>query len=202
MARTRRSWKVRAKARSRAWTWRWRRNPLRRRSDRMEAWIVLATWVFVLLAGVVAGRTAAAAADHAVAVRNAHAHPVQAVQVEDAARAPQGVPEYSDGSVWAKVSWTVAGVTHTGLTKVEPGQRAGTAVTVWTSRGGELVARPVGDDQARVQARLVGSLVGACAAGGMLVCGLFARGRLDRRRMEEWDREWESVGPRWRRTIG
>ncbi|GAA3785312.1 hypothetical protein GCM10022206_26410 [Streptomyces chiangmaiensis] len=182
--------------------WRWRRNPLRRRSDRLEAWIVLVTWVFVLLAGVLAGWAAAGAADHAVAVRNARAHPVQAVLTEDAARTPQGVPEYSDGSVWAKVSWTVAGVTRTGLTRVGPGQKAGTTVTVWTSRGGELVSKPVGAAQARLQAELVGSLAGAGAAGGVLVCGRFARGRLERRRMQAWDREWESVGPRWRRTIG
>jgi hypothetical protein len=29
-----------------------------------------------------------------------------------------------------------------------------------------------------------------------------ARRRLERQRMRAWDREWESVGPRWRRTTG
>ncbi|MGN5377661.1 hypothetical protein ACQ4WX_07880 [Streptomyces lasalocidi] len=34
--------------------WRWRSNPLRRHSDVIEAWIILATWVFALLCGAVA----------------------------------------------------------------------------------------------------------------------------------------------------
>lgn len=35
--------------------WRWRRNPLRLRSDLVEAWIMLVTWVFALVGGLLAG---------------------------------------------------------------------------------------------------------------------------------------------------
>jgi hypothetical protein len=187
---------------ARVWLWRWRRNPLLRRSDRLEAWIVLATLVFVALAGVVAGHAAAAAVEHGLAVHSARSHPVRAVLTENAAVAPQAVPEYSDGTVWAKVRWTAAGAAHTGLVKVEPGLRSGTPVTVWTDRSGRLVSRPATADQVRMQSLLVGSLVGLGAGSGVLVCGWLARGRLERQRMRAWDREWESVGPRWRRTTG
>lgn len=182
--------------------WRWRRNPLLRRSDRLEAWIVLATWVFVLLAGVVAGRTTAAAVAHELTVRSATAHPVRAVLTQSTPGAPQAVPEYGDGSIWARARWTAAGTAHTGLVRTAPGLRAGTQVTVWTDRAGDLVPRPATSHQIRMQSLLVGSLVGLGGGGGMLLCGLLARGRLDARRMEALDREWESVGPRWRRTIG
>lgn len=35
------------------WLWRWRRNPLRRRSDALEAWIMLTAWAFTVLGGAV-----------------------------------------------------------------------------------------------------------------------------------------------------
>src|SRR5262245_57041990 len=41
------------------WLWRWRRNPLRRRSDALEAWIVLAVWSVTVIGGVLAGLAAA-----------------------------------------------------------------------------------------------------------------------------------------------
>jgi hypothetical protein len=186
---------------TRVWLWRWRRNPLLRRSDRLEAWIVLVTWLFVLLAGVLAGRAAAGAVEHQLAVRAARLHTVQAVLTEDPARSAQSVPAY-DGSVWAKVRWSAADGPHTGLAKVAPGAKPGAQVTVWTDRAGHLVARPATGSEARAQAWLVGALAAGGAAGGVLVCGRWARGRLDRQRMRAWDREWECVGPRWRRRAG
>lgn len=164
---------------------------------------MLVTWLFVLLAGVLAGRAAAQALDDGLAARRAHSYAAQAVLTENAATSPQAVPEYSDGSVWAKVRWTaVDGSTHTGLVKAAPGLKAGAPITVWTDRAGALVSRPVTEGQAGRQAVLVGVLVGIGAAGGVLVCGRLVNGLLDRRRMEQWDREWAQVGPRWRRTIG
>ncbi|MEU6321606.1 hypothetical protein [Streptomyces sp. NPDC047009] len=187
---------------ARVWLWRWRRNPLLRRSDRLEAWLLLVTGVFVVLFGVLAGWAATHAVEHELAVRGARSHPVRAVLAEDAARAPRAVPAYGGGSVWAKVHWRAAGAEHTGLAQVQPGLRTGTSVTVWTGRDGELVSRPATEAQARVQAQIVGSLTGIGAAGVVLAGQGAARRRLERHRMRAWDREWESVGPRWRRTTG
>ncbi|MFF3905601.1 hypothetical protein ACFYZJ_06215 [Streptomyces sp. NPDC001848] len=183
---------------TRVWLWRWRRNPLLRRSDRLEAWIVLVTWLLVLLAGVLAGRAAAGAVEHGLAVRAARSHPVRAVLIQDAVWSPKDVPAYADGGAWAKVRWSAPGGPHTGLVKVEPGLKAGAAVTVWTDRDGDPVSRPATGAETRLQASLVGTIVGSGAAGGVLACGWLARGRLERQRMEQWAREWECVGPRWR----
>ncbi|MFF0065738.1 hypothetical protein ACFYRC_30155 [Streptomyces sp. NPDC005279] len=57
---------MRETKRARARGWRWRRNPLRRRSDAVEAWIVLVTWVLALIAGAVAGGVAAYSVDQAI----------------------------------------------------------------------------------------------------------------------------------------
>lgn len=184
------------------WLWRWRRNSLSRRSDRVEAWAVLVTWVFVLLAGVFAGQAAAGAVRDGLAARRVQTSPVRAVLAEDAAKRPQATP-YTDGAVWAKVRWTAAdGSTRTGLATVGAGSRAGSATIVWTDRTGELVPKPATAAEARLQASLVGTLAGLGAAGGVLAGGWLVRGRLERQRMQAWDREWEQVGPRWRRTIG
>ncbi|MGW1162369.1 Rv1733c family protein [Streptomyces sp. NPDC002513] len=185
-----------------AWLWRWRRNPLRRSSDRLEAWLVLGIWAFVLLAGVLGGRTAAGAVDQSLAAHRARSHAARAVLTQDAARTPAELPGHIDGGTWAKVRWTVSGAPHTGLVKVTPDAKAGAAITVWTDPSGDLVSRPASADQARAQARFVGALAGMGAAGGVLVCGRLLRRRLDRRRMAAWDREWEWVGPQWRRTAG
>jgi len=169
----------------------------------VEAWIILVTWLFAVLAGVFAGWTAAAAVDHGLAARRASAHRVPAVLTEDAGTAPQAVPEYSDGTVWAHVRWSTAdGSTHTALARVEPGLKTGAQVAVWTDGTGALVSRPATEEQGRLEVSLIGTLVGLGAAGGVLACGRLPRARLDRQRIQAWDREWEQVGPRWRRTTG
>ncbi|MFD1659268.1 hypothetical protein ACFSL4_13910 [Streptomyces caeni] len=184
------------------WLWRWRRNSLRRRSDRVEAWIVLVTWFFVLLAGAFAGQAAAGAVQDGLDARRAQSSPVRAVLAEDAAKRPQTTP-YADGAVWAQVRWTAAdGSARTGLAKVGADSKAGSTTTVWTDRTGELVPRPATAAEARLQALLLGALAGLGAAGGVLAGGWLVRGRLERRRLQAWDREWEQIGPRWRRTIG
>jgi hypothetical protein len=44
--------------------WRWRRNPLRRRSDVVEAWLLLAAWTIALVSGLIVGLLTADAVGH------------------------------------------------------------------------------------------------------------------------------------------
>ncbi|MGW3354390.1 Rv1733c family protein [Streptomyces bungoensis] len=183
--------------------WRWRRNPLRRRSDVVEAWIVLATWILVLLGGVLAGAAAAQATDASFAARRTQVHSVSAVLTDDAAQAPPAASGLENGRVWAAVRWTDQhGATHTGQAKVFAGAPAGTRVTVWTDRGGRLVSAPVRGAEATLQTVLTGALVAPPAAAAVWAAGWAVRTRLMRRRLAEWDAEWKQVGPEWRNYSG
>ncbi|GGW77378.1 hypothetical protein GCM10010503_64100 [Streptomyces lucensis JCM 4490] len=178
--------------------WRWRRNPLRRHSDVVEAWVVLVTWILVLVGGVLAGVLAAQATDAAFAARRAQLHQVSAVLTDGAVKTPPASTGYDDGRVWAAVRWTDKdGSVHTGRTKVFPGAPGGSRVTVWTDRAGRVVAAPVTGAAAGLQSALTGVLVAPSAGAAVWAAGWFVRGRLIRRRMAEWDEEWKQIGPRW-----
>ncbi|ANP53234.1 hypothetical protein AVL59_30170 [Streptomyces griseochromogenes] len=184
------------------WLWRWRRNPLRRRADVVEAWVVLAAWLLTVLAGVLAGLAASGSVEHGLARERADWHPAVARVV---AQAP-GKPAASGAGgerVWAEVRWTVAdGSAHTGQARVAPGSTAGAAVAVWTDPRGHLVTRPTTASEAAFRATLIGSMVGVGAAAVPFVGGTVLRGRLERRRMDRWDAEWARLGPQWGRMTG
>lgn len=183
------------------WLWRWRRNPLRRRADVVEAWVVLAAWLLTVLVGVLAGLTAARSVEHGLARERAAWHPAVARVV---AKAPGSATSAGGGErVWAEVRWTVAdGSAHTGQARVAPGSKAGTPVTVWTDPQGHLVTRPTTASEATFRATFIGGLVGASAATVPFIGGLVLRGRLERRRMSHWDAEWARLGPQWGRMTG
>ncbi|MCX4418719.1 Rv1733c family protein [Streptomyces mirabilis] len=183
--------------------WRWRRNPLRRHSDVVEAWIVLATWICALSGGTLAGAAAAQATDSSFAARQAQVHAVSAVLTDDAARTALGGSGYDDGRVWAVVRWTTAdGAVHTDRAKVLPGAPAGTGITVWTDHTGRVVSAPVTGAAATLQAALTGALVAPSAGAAVWTAGWVVRSRLVRRRMAAWDQEWKQVGPRWGNLSG
>ncbi|MFJ9735412.1 hypothetical protein ACIRUL_29400 [Streptomyces sp. NPDC101171] len=181
------------------WLWRWRRNPLRRRADVLEAWVVLAAWLLTVLAGVSAGLAAARSVDDGLARERAAWRPAVARVV---AKAPGRSASETSGAerVWAEVRWTAAdGSAHSGQARVAPGSAAGSPVTVWTDPRGHLVSRPATASEAAFRAVLMGGLVGLSAAAVPFVGGLALRGRLERRRMDDWDAEWARLGPQWGR---
>ncbi|WP_030340697.1 hypothetical protein [Streptomyces sp. NRRL S-1022] len=183
--------------------WRWRRNPLKRHSDVVEAWIVLAGWLLALLAGVFAGVLAAGTSQSAFTARLSQVHPVAAVLTDDAARPPAAGSGYDDGRVWAAVRWTDAdGSVHTDRAKVVPGAPAGTRITVWTNRSDRVVPAPVTGAAADLQSALTGALVAPAAGALVWGAGWLVRSRLIRRRMAEWDEEWKQIGPRWGNLSG
>ncbi|WSW31238.1 hypothetical protein OG426_01300 [Streptomyces canus] len=181
--------------------WRWRRNPLRRRSDRVETWIFLATWIVALVGGLLAGEAAGAATEDTLAARRAAAHAVSAVLAENADGTPALTGDGTGGTVRAKVRWTAPdGVTRTGVARVEPGRATGTSVTVWIDRQGDLVRTPPTAAESRLQSALTGVLVAVGTGAAVFGCGWLARLRLDRRRMRDWESEWARVAPSGGRT--
>ncbi|MFD6325188.1 hypothetical protein ACFWOL_20475 [Streptomyces sp. NPDC058442] len=187
------------------WWWRWRKNPLRRRSDLIEAWLLLATLVLALLAGTFTGLAAAGAVDGSLAEHRAQARTAPATLVGDAARAlPAPVAEGGDGSgrVWAKVRWTAPdGTVRTGRAEVDSGSKAGSVVTVWTDGEGHLVSEPPGGVDARFQIVMAGLTVAAASGGLVLLGGRLVQGRLQRGRAAAWEAEWRMVEPTWRKRM-
>ncbi|MGV9907501.1 Rv1733c family protein [Streptomyces sp. NPDC003388] len=190
--------------RTRVRGWRWRRNPLRRRSDVMEAWTVLvvAVLLFVVapLAGVAAGLHAHDQARSRATALRTERHEVRATLTGEVSRRPRPVEGYRAHPYQAKVRWTEPGAgTRTAVARVPAGSRAGDVVPVWFDARGRAVAPPPND--VAVWQHTV--TVGLCAAGGwasVVLLGYAVQRRSAlRHRMEEWEREWARTGPKWTR---
>ncbi|MFE0546437.1 Rv1733c family protein [Streptomyces sp. NPDC058891] len=182
--------------------WRWRSNPLRRREDRVEAWVVSAVWAVAAVGGTTAGLVTAHAADEAFAQQRAARHAVHAVLLTDVANRPPalGSPE---GKVWATVRWTASdGSARTGGTLVDTGLGAGSRVVVWQDGHGTLATAPPSPAAAAAEAAVLGAFAGLCLTGTVHAVGAVTRWRLDQRRVEAWGREWDLVGPMWGHRTG
>ncbi|KQX67413.1 MULTISPECIES: hypothetical protein [unclassified Streptomyces] len=182
--------------------WRWQANPLRRRDDVVEAWIVLAVWIVFVVGGTVAGLVTAQAADEVFARQRAERQSVRAVLLTDV---PSGAPSIGGTSDrrTTTVRWTASdGSTRTGRTLVDGGLEAGSTVTVWQDGHGRLTTAPPSTTEAAMESGFLGVAAAAGLAGLVFGAGAVARWRLDRRRVDEWGREWDLVGPRWGHKTG
>ncbi|MEU3514847.1 hypothetical protein ABZ770_06095 [Streptomyces sp. NPDC006654] len=183
--------------------WHWRRNPLRRRSDVIEGWIIAVGWILAVACAVFAGVTAARVTDAASAARASQVHAATAVVTDGTPGVPAGDGKYGDWQVRAAVRWTDPdGSVHTGQAVVPAGAPAGTRVPIWADRAGHVVGAPVSATAATVQAALTGILVGPLAGAAVWAVGKGIRVRLVRRRLAEWDEEWKKTGPRWGNLSG
>ncbi|MFE0350837.1 Rv1733c family protein [Streptomyces griseoluteus] len=183
--------------------WRWRSNPLKRREDVVEAWIVLLAWVVAVVGGATAGALTAQATAGLLAEQRAHRHAVHAVLLTDARPSATG-PWSGRVLVETPVRWrSPDGAARTDRALVNSGLRAGARVVVWQDDWGKLVsAKPANSTESGLEAGFFG--LGAALAAGAAGYGAGALGRLwlDRRRMARWDREWGVVEPRWARRPG
>jgi len=182
--------------------WRWRSNPLRRRDDIVEAWIVLAVWAVIAVGGAVVGLVTARAADEAFAQQRAERHSVRAVLLTDAP-SPVSAVKGTSGRTVAKVRWTAPdGSTRTAGTLVDAGLKAGTGLVVWQDDRGRLTTEPTDPTDAAVEAGFLGATAALALAATAFGAGAAARWRLDQRRIDQWGREWDLVGPRWGHKTG
>lgn len=182
--------------RTKKWLWRWQDNPLRRHDDIVEAWIVLIVWVVVLVGGAAIGLVTNRVAGDVFARQRAERHTAAAVLVDDV---PGSATAGGTSSrVMSRVRWSAPdGTSRTGKSLVVSGQRAGAKVAVWLDTSGALTNEPPSATEAGLEAGLLGFAAGVALAGTVLGAGAVARWELDRRRVEEWGREWDLVGPRW-----
>lgn len=176
------------------------RNPLRRRSDRMEAWLTVVLVAMILTAGPVAAWRAANAV-YRDSVQAAERDRQQSFRVW--ATLAEDVPvqlELGDNvqtDVVAQARWVGPdGAVRSGPVPAPPGLRAGNTVPVWTDAHGGAVRTPVEHNPA----------TNALAAGILAIFGVLAvaagvlmlvHWRLNRRRMDDWQIQWMFVEPVW-----
>ncbi|MGW1161692.1 Rv1733c family protein [Streptomyces sp. NPDC002519] len=190
--------------RTRVRGWRWRRNPLRRRSDVVEAWTSLLLAVLLCVGAPLVGSTvgwwAYGTARATQTAQRADRHQVPAVLVEDAPAAAPSAQGVRQPLYRVQVRWTEPGKgTGTTLAQVPAGSLRGDRVRVWLDARNHGAAPPPSD--AAVWQH--GVSAGVWAAGGMAGAVFLGRaviGRIaERHRMAEWEAEWARTGPDWRR---
>jgi hypothetical protein len=194
---------IRSRRQGRVRWWRLRRNPLRRRSYLVEAWLLFATGILALGAAIVAGVLTAHAVERDLDSLRAQRHKVPAVVTQDVRPAP-GVDGMQGDQVWAHVRYQAAnGKTRTGVARVDSARsKAGGRTDVWLDARGNLVREPTTADEAEFQGAVMGAVAAVSAGTAVIFASWFARARMDRRRQEQWDAEWALIDPRWGRRTG
>ncbi|MEU9763525.1 hypothetical protein [Streptomyces sp. NPDC047985] len=195
--------------RAAAGVWRWRHNPLRRATDRREAWVALVALLLMTLVAPALGGVCGALTDDALQ-RSARAERAQrrattAVVLGPAAPGHAADPEgTSERAARASVvaRWRAPDGTERRGTVTAPSGRTapGTGVRIWTDRAGHAVPRPMDAPTARAHAVLAG-LGAAMLAAGLIEClrRLIVR-HMIRSRHAGIDRAWAETGPDWGRT--
>ena len=177
-------------------------NPLRRREDRIAAWLVPA-WFLALLALGPAVASAAALWVHSGESAVQHAeqswHEVPGVLLKAASGPLMTDNGANTWTVWALAKWSAAGRWHVGAVPVAAKSPAGSEVPVWLNKAGKVEVAPLSARQLGAYADTVTTI--ALAALAVFLAGIaWAVSRaLDRRRLASWEAAWLVVGPRWSR---
>jgi hypothetical protein len=174
------------------------RNPLRRRTDRVES-AILAVLIAAFCIGSPLLGYEAVTVTHSTSLRelqaqHASSHQVRATLLEVAVSIdayPVITGPEADARWIAPDGKTVQGVVPTAVDA-----QAGSTVLIWTDRSGHLVT-PLQADMigARESIAALGAVTSLGAA--LMVTGLLARWALNRRQLTAWDVDWQATEPRW-----
>jgi hypothetical protein len=176
------------------------RNPLRRKTDRIET-VVLG----VLLAGFLAGAPFAASAAgtwaYASSAREAQAqraviYPVQATLLQ----AASSWNEYPEGGTMpdAAARWRAPdGQLRTGTVYVPGGGAAGSTKLIWVSLSGQQSDPPLQASQIAGRVELARAIAVVALAVALAVPAGLTWRTLNGRRLAGWDADWLTTGPRW-----
>ncbi|MEU8977327.1 hypothetical protein [Streptomyces sp. NPDC048309] len=190
--------------------WRWRRNPLRRATDLVEAWLALAAILLILVAapliGAVAGAAAQGVLQESVRDQREARREVAATVVRRLSLGPlQPDPETSsaqDAQSRVLADWTAPDGTarHGTVIATLKSPHHGDHFTIWTDLHGRIVGRPLDSATATTHAVLAGfgaaaMFAGLVEGGRRLLVWRMVLGRYAR-----WDRAWDKAGPDWGRT--
>ncbi|GIH67701.1 Rv1733c family protein [Microbispora siamensis] len=182
------------------------RNPLRRRSDLIEAALAAAALAAVLLSAWPAALAARTLYDGGVAAERVgpgarqlvEATLVEGTSMEEGSAVPvngRGLP------VASPARWTLpSGEVREGMVPAALLLRDGPAnARLWVDAAGRPVAPPPQRAETITRAGLAAFGVVAGAAALAWACFALARHCLDRRRYREWEAAWAAADQKWRR---
>jgi len=180
------------------------RSPLRRSTDRVEAWVTAGAAVLVLCVALLAAVVAMGLYQRAqaqAATTAAHQTSVTAVLLTDPATPPADTSEQGGaGQATAVARWPLPhGQQRIAPLWVYTYRHAGDRIPIWIDARGDRVDPP------KTSATLIADAVGygilLFIGGGVLVALLWwtACGVLDRTNATRWDLDWARSGPGWSR---
>jgi hypothetical protein len=178
-----------------------RRNPLRRRSDRVERRARIAGLLVFVLTLPLAFWVGARSYGHgqqAVRASQAGRQQTAATLTEDAPAGALLAPGGAATSTFALARWVGPERTaRTGYLRVPAGTPKGTAVPIWVDRTGRPVDPPA--TRSALGRSAAGAGIGTAAAGALLLLLGIAllHAILNRSRMRAWEAEWAAVEPGW-----
>ena len=172
-------------------------NPLRRASDRAEAWIRAGLLVIFLTAGPIAAIAAGQWTAHAASAgTSGQPHAARAVLLQKAIAPARPAPAVRDVQVWVRARWESAGgAARTGEVPAPAGAAAGTAVTVWLNAAGRVTSPPYKGGFAF--AAVLAAMTLAVTAFALLTVLRLVQRFLNWRRLAAWETAWRATGPRW-----
>jgi hypothetical protein len=176
------------------------RNPLRRTSDRVEAFIfgglIVVAAVGAPVGASVAGDWAHGQAARAAEVQRQTRHQVQAVLTEPPHASAGGFSMNSTAP--AQALWIAPnGVWRKGPITVPADSAKGTAITVWTDQAGDVTSAPLTPAQVADQGTFATLATVALVLVGCLLTALATRVLVNRHRMAAWTAGWAVTAPRW-----
>ncbi|WP_217169386.1 hypothetical protein [Streptomyces sp. AC512_CC834] len=190
--------------RTRVRGWRWRRNPLRRRSDVVEAWTVVVVALLLCVGAPLLGAATAwwgyGQAHAIVAEQRAERHHVRAAVVDKESGTLSSNQLGGQHSYRATVRWSAPDGTEKSTTaRVPSGSRHGDTVDVWLDSRGKSVPPPSDGAQIWQHSATIGSFTVIGTALTVLLAHRAVRAVALRHRMTEWDRDWALTEPEWTR---
>jgi hypothetical protein len=178
------------------------KSPLRRRTDRIEAWITALLLVIFLVgapaAWITAGRWVQREGRLEQQAQQSW-HQVPAVLLKTA----PALPNFDLRTSWnfdvlAPAQWSGPGGQHlAGQVPATPGAQAGTTVPVWVDDSGRQTGTPLLHGELVKRELGAEVLAPAALAVLLLVVGLVVRWLMNRRRLAGWETNWAFVGPKW-----
>jgi hypothetical protein len=179
-------------------------NRLRRRMDRIEAWITAGLLVVFLVGAPLSWFAAGRWVEQGV-VREQHAQQswrqVAAVLLEAAPAEPQ----FEFGLPWNPAVMVLAhwmgpdGKDQIGQIPVKAGSLVGRTVQVWVDTLGRPTGPPLPASVLAERVTSAKTLAPATLALLLLGLGWLVRRVMNRRRLAAWEADWALTGPRWTR---